>query len=286
MALFAGIDFSGNLGMWGPRCTRSNVWVAEGELHTSGQLHLLELRRVQELPGAGTPFERLIRYIRTNGFVAVAIDAPFSVPAEYLPEGSHDSLLRLVANFNRSQERAPFARGAELLRALLPRTADPRGLKKYRETERFWLRRGIPVRSTLWNGPRGGAPFTVACLTLLQAAALSIWPRHADSDNAIRKPTLLAEAFPAAQLQTWGLPYLNYGKDNSEQRETRVKIIQGLKQRGKLILNLSQEEVMASSPDALDAAVCIYAAKAAFNCNPQLPEHHNSFNEGLIAVHQ
>jgi hypothetical protein len=283
MALF---DFSGDLGKWGPGCTRSNVWVAESELDTGGQLRLLELRRVQGLPGAGLPFERLTSHIRTNGFAAVAIDAPFSVPAEYVPEGSHERLLRLVANFGRSHDRAPFARGAELVRALLPRTANARGLKTYRKTERFWVRRGIQVRSTLWNGPRGGAPFTVACLTLLQATALPIWPWHAACDDANRNRTILTEAFPAAQLCTWDLPFVGYGKDNSEQRETRVKIIDGLRQRSKLMLSQSHADVMVASPDALDAVICIYAAKAALNCNRRWPEHHDCFKEGLIAVHQ
>jgi hypothetical protein len=174
MALLAGIDFSGDLRKWGPGCSRSNLWVAEGELDAVGQLHLLELRRVQALPGGDPPFERLATHIRSGGFSAVAIDAPFSVPAEYVPGGSHQRLLRLVANLPRSHDRAPFSSGAELVRALLPQSADARGMKVYRDTERSWIRRGVHVRSTLWNGPRGGAPFTVACLTLLQATALPI----------------------------------------------------------------------------------------------------------------
>ena len=112
MALLAGIDFSGDVRRWGPGCTSSNVWVAEAELDAAGQLHLLELRLVQSLPGDKLPFRRLASHMRNGGFSAVAIDAPISVPAEHVPEGSHEQLLRLVANFPRSHWHAPFARGS------------------------------------------------------------------------------------------------------------------------------------------------------------------------------
>lgn len=153
--------------MWGPGCSRSNVWVADAALNDEGKLSLLELRRVQGLPGTDPPFQRLSRYLRECGFAAVALDAPFSVPSEYLPSGSHAELLSRVGGFQRDDERKPFARGVELVKALLPDNQFPKGLKVFRKTEDMWRRRGLAVRSTLWNGPRGGAPFTVGCLTLL-----------------------------------------------------------------------------------------------------------------------
>lgn len=261
MTLYAGVDFSGDVGKWDPGCSTSNVWVAEGALDHEGQLSLLALRRVQGLPGAGVPFERLAHHLRNGGFAAVGIDAPYSVPAQYMPSGSHDQLVRLVSGFQRRPGK-PFAKGSSLVKALLPESQYPNGLKVYRKTEDIWRRRGLAVRSTLWDGPRGGAPFTVACLTLLQSAGLPLWPwsalpgRLAHVDGERR--TILAEAFPAGQLCIWGLPYAGYGKHEPEQRAVRMKILQGIKERGRLSVSRNHAELMAESPDPLDAVLCIY----------------------------
>ena len=286
MATFAGVDFSGDAGKWSPGCSKSNVWVAEGTVNDEGKRLLLELRRVQALPGTDPPFQRLSRYLCENGFTAVALDAPFSVPAKYLPSGSHAELLSRVGGFQRGHERRPFAGGVELVNALLPGNQSPKGLKVYRKTEDMWRRRGIAVRSTLWNGPRGGAPFTVACLTLLRATGLPLWPWCELPGRQAGPRTILAEAFPAAQLRTWGLPYVGYSKDEPKQRETRIKILQGIKQQGKLTLSPSHAEVMVSDPDALDAVLCVYAAMAARKCKRRWVERHYHFMEGLIAVHR
>lgn len=80
----------------------------------------------------------------------------------------------------------------------------PTGKKLWRHTESEWQTRGVNVRSTLWNGPRGGAPFTVACLTLLHRTGRPIWPWCRDEKNC------LVEAFPAAQLRHWKLPFIGY----------------------------------------------------------------------------
>ena len=85
---------------------------------------------------------------------------------------------------------------------------------------------------------------------------------------------------------TWGLPFAGYGKDTPEQRETRLRIVEALKVRRKLILRQDQMDVMVASPDALDAVICVFAAKAALNCRRQWPEHHDCFKEGIIAVEQ
>ena len=247
---------------------------------------MLELRRVQTLPGADPPFKRLGRYLCEHGFAAVAIDAPFSVPAKYLPSGSHTELMSRVGGFTRAQERKPFPRGVELVKALLPENHSPRGAKVYRPTEDMWRRRGIAVRSTLWNGPRGGAPFTVACLTLLRDTGLPLWPWCKLPGREAGLQAISAEAFPAAQLCTWGLPYVGYGKDDPQQRETRIKILEGVKQRGNLIVSPSHEDLLVSYPDALDAVVCLYAAVAARNCERHWVEGHYHFKEGLIAVHR
>lgn len=112
-------------------------------------------------------------YLGAGHFAAAAIDAPFSVPTAYVLSNSHRILLNVVASLPRGGR--PFAEGAELIRALAP-AYYPSGLKVYRQTENLWLKRGVNVRSTLWDRPRGGAPFAVACMTLLHGTSLPLWP--------------------------------------------------------------------------------------------------------------
>ena len=89
-----------------------------------------------------------------------------------------------------------------------------------RETEQLWRRRGINVRSTLWNGPRGGAPFTVASLTLLASVDRPVWPWSRAASG------LLVESFPAGQLRHWHLPHKAY--DGEDGRDTRASIIESI----------------------------------------------------------
>jgi hypothetical protein len=86
-------------------------------------------------------------------------------------------------------------------------------------------------------------------------------------------------------LCTWGLPFAGYGKVNSEQRGTRQKIAEALRDRRKVTLKQDHMDVMVAYPDALDAVICVFAAKAALNCR-RLPEHQDRLKEGIIAVEQ
>jgi hypothetical protein len=95
--LCVGIDFSGNHRMWSAGCRKSNVWIAE-VLCTSPRPNLVSLKRVQQLSGNGHPFDRLVQYLRETDFDAAAIDAPFSVPADYLQPRTHPQLLELIGN--------------------------------------------------------------------------------------------------------------------------------------------------------------------------------------------
>ena len=89
-----GIDFSGNFKMWKAGCRTSNLWIAQ--IRRSPRVEaffcLTDLKRVQELPGAEPPFLRLARFLAKREFEAAAIDASFSIPAEFLPAGGHKSL--------------------------------------------------------------------------------------------------------------------------------------------------------------------------------------------------
>jgi hypothetical protein len=85
---YFGIDFSRNASKWGAGVTRRrSVWIAELIVTHNGRLVLDCLRAVQDLPGSDHPFERLSGYLKTSDYVAAGIDAPFSIPANYLPGG-------------------------------------------------------------------------------------------------------------------------------------------------------------------------------------------------------
>ena len=192
-----GIDFSGSAPQWRQTRSASAVWIARIAA-TQGGLSLADLRRVQDLPGDDLPFARLVRFLKETDFVVAGIDAPLAPPAGAFP-GNRAALLAAVQAL--PCEGRPFPTGEQLVRLLAP-TLAPRGRHIHRATEQRWRKRGINVRSVLWNGPRGGAPFAAASLTLVAATGLAVWPWA-----AARQGCVLAETFPAAQLRTWNLPW-------------------------------------------------------------------------------
>ncbi len=147
-----GIDFSGDHNRWRPGCRKSNVWIAD--VGGNDPFVLCDLRSVQQLPGNGTAFHRLTALLRNRQFDAAAIDAPFSVPAEFVPAGDHRKLLEFVSEIRRPVGRSfpmagDFADGIVAGRTLSTK-------KPLRETEKYWRRRGVHVRSTLRVKERGG----------------------------------------------------------------------------------------------------------------------------------
>ena len=263
--MYLGIDFSGGAAPWQARCAKPTVWIASLEDEASPRL--TDLRPVQDLSGTEDPFARLVSRLRCGDFVAAGIDAPASIPAEYLPLDGHRALLAHVATLPDAADR-PFPSGAALV-ALAEEVEPLRSKKPMRDTEGVWAKRGVNTRSTLWNGPRGGAPFTAACLALLGRAGRPLWPW----DNG---PGMLVEAFPAAQIKTWGLPHNGYGKP--EQRDVRETIIAGF--AGRLLFNAAQRATMLETPDALDAVLAAFAGIAAVRHG--VPDRIPA--DGLIAV--
>jgi predicted nuclease with RNAse H fold len=268
-----GIDFSGNRRMWSTGCGCSNVWIAD--VRRNNELVLCGLRRVQELSGDGTPFQRLRTLLADQRFNAAGIDAPFSVPSEYIPLGSHRGLLTVTSAIQR-----PVGRCFPVAHDFVDRIISGRDMsaaKPLRETEKCWQKLGVNVRSTLWAGSRGGAAMTSACLTLLNEAGGPIWPW----DQA--GPGLLVEAFPAAQLSHWELPHQRYSGKEPDQLSNRRRIIGFLSQR--MTLDRQKRQIMADSVDALDAVICAYAAIAVTTGRVLEPSTPPAPEEGLIAVH-
>jgi hypothetical protein len=203
-------------------------------------------------------------------FKAAAIDAPFSLPLEHIPKGGHPELLRQVRLLPDGSDR-PFPLGASIValgEAVTPKLVP----KPLRRTEAYWAARGVNTRSTMWNGPRGGAPFAAACLRLLERTELPLWPW---SELQVG---MLAEAFPAAQLQHWGLLYQGYSKPSAE--NFRKSILVGL--HGRIGLSPLHTRVLLQNADALDAVISAFAAIALIN--QTVVDYKPVDSEGVIAV--
>jgi Protein of unknown function (DUF429) len=269
-ARFLGIDFSGGAGPWRPVCSKPTVWIA-----TLEAFRLADLRPVQELEGDEEPFERLAGLLREGRYRAAGIDAPFSLPAAHMPQQGHTRLVADVGAMEAADDR-PFPRGETLVAyaSKFGEIADggPDGGKIWRETERGC---GALARSTLWNGARPGAPFTAAALTLLHKAQRPVWPWK-DAQG------MLVEAFPAAQLKAWELPNMGYGLP--EEKPVRAKIVTGLEAKG-LAIEARYRKQMLASPDALDAVLAAFGARAAANRQLKHARPASWKIEGAIAVH-
>jgi hypothetical protein len=241
-------------------------------------LVLVELYPVQDLPGGGSPFSRLIDFLQTASFGAAGVDAPFSVPRQFvLPLGSHEELWRLVSELN--AHGRPFATGRQMLELLAPELL-PRGRKLYRRTETFWKDKGLNVFSTMWDGPRKGTAFTVACLTVLRRVSLPVWPW----ERAVGR--LMVEAFPAAQLHAWLLPCSEYKGDGMEAVAVRRRVIESLKETVGVSVSAGVERQLVESADALDAFLCAFAAKAVVDAQLVTEPESDAWSEGWIAVHR
>ena len=147
----------------------------------------------------------------------------------------------------------------------------------------MWRRQRINARSTLWDGPRKGTAMTIACLYLLATAETPLWPWSQQIGKG-----LVVEAFPAAQLAHWKLPYQEYSGNSKPALEIRKTIVNGtrdLKGISAYIEFGQYSELTLCNADALDAVICALAAVAvtdnAVAFNPGLA----SEIEGWIAVH-
>lgn len=269
---YLGIDFSGDHRMWSSGRRKSNVWISVVRSE-SGKLKLDDLRRVQELAGSDPPFTRLINLLAYRDYRAAGIDAPFSIPHQYVPPGGHRKLLRIFSEDHLLNNR-PFPEASVFVNAVAgqPRLNPPKPL---RITEDCWKGRGLNVRSTLWAGTRGGAAMTSACLTLLHKAKCPIWPWHEAG-----KAGLLVEAFPMAQLCHWGLPHEKYNGVNA----VRIRKIILSEILTRIDLRKYMDE-LENSADALDAVLCAFAAIAVDTNKIAVPPAQAPISEGWIAIH-
>lgn len=268
MQRYLGIDFSGGANPWKVKCRSPTVWIAT-VCDDDGYV-LTDLRPVQDLGGVGEPFERLVAFLKSGDFAAAAIDAPFALPSEHMPQGGYSQLLDQIRSLPNGSDR-PFPLGVAIL-ALGETVASKTSKKPYRRTEKYWANLGVNTRSTMWNGIRGGSPFAAACLSLLSRVNRPVWPWHPISGG------MLVEAFPAAQLQHWGLPHQRYsGSDGSVNHAKIIESISAL-----VDIDLKTRKLMMDSSDALDAVISCFAAIAIVTNRFESANH--SIDDGMIAV--
>jgi hypothetical protein len=267
-----GIDFSGSADQWGAKRRNSSVWIAAGQADEA-RLLIDDLTPVQALLGDAEPFNRLIEMLTDiNGFAA--INAPFSAPRAYA--ASVPVLWAQASGL--PHEGRPFGRGADFVELLSPGIGR-HGVKIYRACEALWRQRGLNTPSTLWSGPGGGAGAAVACMTLLLMRGGPVWPLRPGGEGAV-----LVEAYPAAQLFTWGLEPGGYSGAKAKALAARTQILAALVADHGLVVSDAQTALCQNNADALDAVLCAYAAKSmADGRHPrQLPAAARS--EGWIVV--
>lgn len=275
---YIGIDFSGNQTQWNPNAQASNVWIAileeKNEIKT-----LTSLQRVQQLPGQGRPFDRLVQLLRLGEYGAAAIDAPFSIPWWFFGANffDHDKLLAAV-NGLPLNPGTDFPAGAAFVECIAAGIPFP-FTKPLRTTECYWRGRSVNIRSTVWNGVRPGAPFASSCIKLLAQAARPLWPWFGAEENPI------IESFPAAQLRNWNLPFEGY--NGNEGQANRAVIVADLIANHGLQFANAHEATILGDADALDAVLSCYAARAVRRnqLGYPLPPVDSWRLEGWIAVH-
>lgn len=281
MRTWIGIDFSGANGSWSPGTTKSNVWIAVVNQIRTTELRLSTLEQVQRFQSrdAAPPFKRLAHFLRDGDFDCAAIDAPFSLPSVALPKGSRADFLKRIKRLTLEAKRH-IPHGAQLLaiaREQLP-WLEERGTKQhYRAAEH----RFSATRTSLWNGPRGGAAFTIACLRLLaEADQYSLWNGAAD-DKAPR----IVEAYPAGQLRCWKLPAEKYNGTEEFAVSNRERIVAALEKDIGLTIGTNHRQTVLGNADALDAVICAFGAKAAHTGKFVKPDRNIAKGEGWIAIH-
>jgi hypothetical protein len=96
-------------------------------------------------------------------------------------------------------------------------------------------------------------------------------------------PGMLAEAFPAAQLQAWNLPHVKY--TGADAGPVRTKIIAEIQRRHGIEVAPADRREMQRTPDALDAFIATFAGRAAANRTLKLEKPSSWKTEGAIAIH-
>jgi hypothetical protein len=93
----------------------------------------------------------------------------------------------------------------------------------------------------------------------------------------------LVEAFPAAQLRHWELPFVQYNGSTAVAQGNRASILLGLEAQG-LVIDQRMRSECERSADALDALVCMFAGFAVADGMIAVDPGEAAKREGHIAV--
>jgi len=227
-------------------------------------------------------FDALVDYLRREEYDAAGIDAPFSIPKQFIENYSYGAVLSRVSEI--PKENRSFPKGFDFVRVFAGQDPPLTPPKPYRVTDRYWIDRGVNTRSTMWHAARAGigrpgSPMTAACMMLIYETGCPVWPWN--DSKSIR---LLVEAFPAGQLCQWNLPHQKYQGKEPSAMETRNGIIGKLKMR----MNIKDEftEYIERDGDALDSVICTFAAIAVTKDKVAIKPGNAAIKEGWISVHE
>ena len=119
---------------------------------------------------------------------------------------------------------------------------------------------------------------TVACMSLLHASKVDVWPWWPPVGSVV------AEAFPAAQLLHWKLPHQKYNGNDESARSNRGVILEALERR--IAVSDAYRDVLLGNADALDAVLCGLAAVGVSTGQLESEPPPAANVEGWIAVHE
>jgi hypothetical protein len=236
-----GVDFSG------AKDAGKHIWVASGVIEGDA-LRIETCRRADALPGSSKQREPCLSALRTfivgKDDAAFGCDFPFGLPGPLVDQGSWESFVLAFPGRYESadafrQACREAADGSELKRATDEESEtpfSPYNLWLYRQTY-------YGIRDVLYPLVRDGA----ACVLPMQT------PQP-------EKPWLL-EVCPASTLKREWLYYSYKGREE-QKREARERILEGLEEKGMLVIpdqEIRGKILENQGGDALDSVIAAIA---------------------------
>lgn len=235
-----GIDFSGG------RSGGKRSWVSSGTLE-DGSLKIDDCRTASELAGSGTQLdtflEALVEWIREQGFCAIGMDFPFSIPADLIEEDTWEEFVRSFPKKYSSPDE---------FRMACQRKAP--GEEKKRETDKAKDTPFSPYNLRIYKETYHGLADLLA--PLVEAEAVSVLPiQEPETDKA-----WVFEVSPAATMKAEGQRQ-QYKGTTQEHRAARTRIIKQMQNSGTLTIRAQgvlSSVLRDSGGDALDSVLSAY----------------------------
>lgn len=263
-----GIDFSGG------RSGGKRSWVSSGLLD-EGSLKIDDCRTASELAGSGTQrdmfLEALVEWIKDQGFCAIGMDFPFSIPAELIEEDTWEDFVRaLPKTYN----------GPDEFRMACQRKAPGEEVK--RETDKVKGTPYAPYNLRIYKETYHGLADLLA--PLVEDDAVCVLPiQEPEPDKA-----WVFEVSPAATMKAEGQRQ-QYKGTTQEHRAARTRIIKQMQNSGTLTIRAQgvlSSVLRDSGGDALDSVLSAYQVTQVLNDPDRLipPEFDGPRIEGNVYV--